>query len=75
MINKHKLWLFFQNMDQDGQKEKQAKIHEIKHLSSDSPLWAEGLVKSQENPIRSFFSSLNEKQKEELTLNSARMYL
>jgi len=60
-----------ENINQDGKKEKEARIHEIKHLSSDSPLWTEGLVKSQENPIRSFFISLNEKQKEELTLHSA----
>ena len=58
-------------MEQEGKKEKQAKVHEIKHLSSDSPLWAEGLVKLQENPIRCYFTSLSDKHQDELTLHSA----
>ena len=63
--------VFLQSMDQDSKKEKQPKVHEIKHLSSDSPLWTDGVVKSQENPIRSYFTSLTEKQNDEATLFSA----
>ena len=65
--------VFLQSMDQDSKKEKQPKVHEIKHLSSDSPLWTDGVVKSQENPIRSYFTSLTEKQNDEATLFSASM--
>lgn len=63
--------VFLQSMDQDSKKEKQPKVHEIKHLSSDSPLWTDGVVKSQENPIRPYFTSLTEKQNDEATLFSA----